>query len=248
MPYVPALDLLAGRVILVSGATGGLGRAAALALAGHGATVVLLGRTLKKLERVYDEIEARHLPKPAMLVADLARAGPAEYDTVAQTIGQEFGRLDGLLHSAAELGTLTPLELYDPATWQRVLTVNLTAPFLLTRACLPLLKRAPDASVVFTSADVGRKGRAYWGAYAVAAFGIEGMAQVLADELSANTAVRVNTLDPGPARTNLRAAAYPGENRQALPPPEALMATYLYLLGPDSRGVTGQALTAERGQ
>lgn len=248
MPYIPAPDLLAGRVILVTGATGGLGRAASLAFAAHGATVILLGRTLKKLEPVYDEIEARDSPKPAMLVADLAQAGPPEYTTVAQTIEQEFGRLDGLLHSAAELGTLTPLELYDLQTWQRVLAVNLTAPFLLTRACLALLKKSDDASVVFTSADVGRKARAYWGAYAVAAFGIEGMAQVLADELRENTRVRVNTLDPGPARTHLRARAYPGESPLGVPPPEALMATYLYLLGPDSRGVTGQALTAERGE
>lgn len=246
MPYAPAPDLLAGRVILVTGATGGLGRAASLALAGHGATVILLGRALRKLERVYDEIEARGLPKPAMLVADLAQAGPAEHDTIAQTIAQEFGRLDGLLHSAAELGTLTPIEHYDPQTWQRVLAVNLTAAFLLTRACLPLLRRSEDASVVFTSADVGRKARAYWGAYAVAAFGIEGMAQVLADELAANTRIRVNTLDPGAVRTTLRARAYPGESRLATPAPEAVMGSYLYLLGPDSRGVTGQALTAER--
>jgi NAD(P)-dependent dehydrogenase (short-subunit alcohol dehydrogenase family) len=246
MPYAPAPDLLADRVILVTGATGGLGRAASLAFAEHGATVVLLGRTLKKLERVYDEIRTRGAPEPAMLVADLAAAGPAEYRTVAQTIEQEFGRLDGLLHSAAELGTLTPLELYDLQTWQRVLTVNLTAPFLLTRTCLPLLKRSDDASVVFTSADVGRKARAYWGAYAVAGFGLEGMAQVLADELAENTRIRVNTLDPGPARTNLRAAAYPGESALATPAPETVMPTYLYLLGPDSSGVTGQALTAER--
>lgn len=246
MPYIAPPDLLAGRIVLVTGATGGLGRAASLALAGHGATVILLGRALKKLERVYDEIEACGAPKPAMLVADLAVAGPPEYETVTQTIEQEFGRLDGVLHSAADLGVLAPLELYDLQTWQRVLAVNLTAPLLLTRACLPLLKRSEDASVVFTSADVGRKARAYWGAYAVAAFGLEGMAQVLADELAENTHIRVNTLDPGPVRTNLRAAAYPGESPLAAPPPEAVMATYLYLLGPDSGGVTGQALTAER--
>lgn len=246
MPYIAPPDLLADRVILVTGATGGLGRAASLALAAHGATVILLGRTLKKLERVYDEIEARGAPKPAMLVADLAVAGEPDYETVARTIEQEFGKLDGLLHSAAELGALAPLELYESRTWQRVLAVNLTAPFLLTRACLPLLKRSEDASVVFTSADVGRKARAYWGAYAVANFGIEGMAQVLADELAESTRIRVNTLDPGPVRTNLRAAAYPGEAPGAAPPPEAVMTTYLYLLGPDSRAVTGQALTAER--
>ena len=243
--YVAPPDVLAGRTLLITGAGTGIGRAAALACAAHGATVVLLGRTRAKLERVYDEIEARGGAAPAMLEVDLARAGADDYATVAQTLDQELGRLDGLLHNAAELGVLAPIEHYDPDTWARVLTVNVTAAFLLTRACLPLLKRSPDASVVFTTADVGRRGRAYWGAYGAACAALEGLAQTLADELAANTRVRVNTLDPGPVRTALRVRAYPGEDPTSLPVPADIMPIYHYLLGPASRGETGRQFSAQ---
>lgn len=244
--YASPKDLLAGRVILVTGAGGGIGRAVALALAGHGASVVLLGRTTAKLEQVYDEIERRHPEaRAAILPLDLATATPAQYEEAAALIEKEFGRLDGLLHNAAELGVLAPLELYDLETWYRVIQVNLHAPFLLTRACLPLLKRAPDASIVFTSADVGRRGRAYWGAYGVSAFAIEGLTQILADELAANTGIRVNSFDPGPVRTSLRARAYPGEDPATLRAPQDLVSAYLYLLGPESRGRTGEALNLD---
>lgn len=239
-------DSLAGRVILVTGAGDGIGRAVALAFAAHRAQVILLGRTQQKLEQVYDEIERRGGVAPALLPFDLGAADPALYAAAAQTLEREFGRLDGLLHNAAELGTLTPIEFYPPDTWNRVLHVNLTAPFLLTRACLPLLKRSPDASVVFTSADVGRQARAYWGAYGAAAFGTEGLMQTLADELAANTRVRVNSIDPGAVRTRLRAQAYPAEPQGAVPPPESVTATYLYLMGPESRGVTGRKFDAQR--
>lgn len=245
LSYSPPPDVLAGRRILVTGAGAGIGRAAALAFAGHGATVILLGRTLASLERVYDEIEAQGGPRPALLDLELATAGADHYAGVAHTLEQEFGGLDGLLHNAAELGVLAPIELYDAAAWNRVLQVNLTAAFLLTRACLPLLKRSDDASIVFTTADVGRRGRAYWGAYGAACFALEGLSQILADELAANTPVRVNTLDPGAVRTAFRARAYPGEDPAQHPPPEAIMSLYVYLLGPASRGVTGQTFTAE---
>ncbi|SRR5581483_9659399 len=246
--YLAPPDLLAGRTILITGAGAGIGRAAALAFAAHGATVVLLGRTRSKLERVYDEIETRGGPRPAMIELDLADAGLAHYAGIADTLEQEFGRLDGLLHNAAELGVLAPVELYDASTWERVLRVNLTAAFLLTRACLPLLKRAEDASIVFTTADVGRRARAYWGAYGAAASALEGLAQTLAQELADNTRVRVNTLDPGAVRTDFRAQAYPGENPRLHPLPEQIMETYLYLMGPASRGVSGRVFTAGRGE
>lgn len=242
--YRPAPDLLTERVILITGASDGIGRAVAAAAARHGAHVVLLGRSQKKLERVYDELEAQGGARPALLPFDLETSDPAAYKNIARTIEDEFGRLDGVVHCAAMLGTLTPLEHYDLNTWQRVLSVNLTSPFLLTRACLPLLKQAPDAAVVFSAADVGRQARAYWGAYAVAGFGIEGMAQVLRDEVAANTAIRVYTLDPGPTRTFLRAQAYPAENPSSIPPPEHVADAYLYLLGPQSRPHAGQALSA----
>lgn len=247
MPFpVPARDALAGRVILITGAGAGIGRAAAHACAAHGASVVLLGRTLAKLERVYDEIEAQTSPRPALLALDLEHATADDYDSVAQKIEQEFGRLDGLLHNAAMLGALAPVEYYEADVWNRVLQVNLSAAFLLTRACLPLLKRSDDASIVFTTADVGRKARAYWGAYGAACFALEGFAQTLADEVAQNTQIRVNTIDPGAVRTDFRAQAYPGENPMAHPAPQQIMSTYLYLLGPASRGVTGKGFTAER--
>lgn len=245
-PYQAPPNILAGRTILVTGAGAGIGRAAAIAFAQHGAAVVLLGRTRAKLESVYDEIESGGGPQPAMIELDLAEATPQHYTAVAVTIEQELGSLDGLLHNAAELGLLAPVEHYEPSVWQRVLQVNLTSPFLLTSACLPLLKRSPDASIVFTTADVGRRGRAYWGAYGAAAFALEGLAQILAEELIENTRVRVNTLDPGAVRTDLRAQAYPGENPRTHPLPGEITSSYLYLMGPASRGVSGQAFTAER--
>ena len=242
--YLPRPDLLAGRVILVTGASSGLGRAASLAFARHGATVALLARNEAKLEAVYDEILAERLVSPLLMPLDLAKAGLREFEQIAAAIEREFGRLDGLLHSAATLGTLTPLALYDLETWQRVMQVNFNAAYLLTRACLGVLEKSPDASVIFTTSEMARQGRAYWGAYAAAGAALENLTQVWADELSTNTHIRMNTLDPGAVRTALRARAYPGENPLTLPLPEDVMPLYLYLIGPDSHGTTGQALRA----
>jgi NAD(P)-dependent dehydrogenase (short-subunit alcohol dehydrogenase family) len=247
MNYTPAPDLLADRVILVTGAGDGLGKAAAHACAAHGATLVLLGRTVSKLEAVYDRIVASGHPEPAIYPMDLLGATPEDHEDLAERVAAEFSRLDGLLHNAAQLGTLTPIDYYDPRLWLETIHINLNAAFFLTRACLALMKKSPDASIVFTSANVGRRGRAYWGAYGVSKFGIEGMTQILAQELDAFPSMRVNSLNPGPARTRLRAAAYPGEDPQTLPEPETLMASYLFLLGPDSRGINGQAFNAARG-
>lgn len=242
--YAPAPNLLASRHILITGAGDGIGRAAALACAQHGASVILLGRTAKKMEKVHDEIESHGWPPPAILPLDLATATPSHYEQLAQTVEKEFGQLDGLLHNAADTGTLTPLEHYTPEMWFRVMQVNLNAAWLLTRACLPLLHKSADASIIFTTADVGRKGRAYWGAYGVSCFGLEGMTQILAHELATEGKIRVNSLNPGTVRTALRSRLYPGEDRDALPAPEAIVPAYLYLLGPDSRGINGQALDA----
>lgn len=245
--YTPSSDLLRGRVLLVTGAGGGIGRAVALACARHGAQAILHDRSAKPLEKIYDEIVAAGAPHPAMLPLDLLQATPDACTALAETVQREFGRLDGLVHCAAELGALAPLELYEPVTWLRVLQVNLTAAWLVTRACLPLLRQSPDASVVFTSADVGRKARAYWGAYGVAAFGLEGMMRIFAEELAAHPALRVNSLDPGAVQTPLRAKAYPGEDPKTHPLPEDIAASYLYLLGLDSRGISGRAFRAQRG-
>lgn len=245
--YTPSPDLLRGRVLLVTGAGGGIGRAVAAACAHRGAQVILHDRGAKPLEKIYDEIVAAGGPQPAMLPLDLLQATPDACAVLAQTVEREFGRLDGLVHCAAELGALAPLEHYEPVTWMRVLQVNLTAAWLVTRACLPLLKKSPDAAIVFSSADVGRKARAYWGAYGVAAFGLVGMMQTFAEELGAYPALRVNSLDPGAVQTALRAKAYPGEDPKIHPLPEDIATSYLYLLGPDSRGVSGRAFRAQRG-
>ena len=243
--YTPATQLLERRVILVTGAGDGIGRAVSLAFAAHSATVILLGRTLRKLESVYDQIVDSGAPVPAIYPMDLEGAVPDDHRELAERIETEFARLDGLLHNAGLLGSLTPLELYDPTEWLRVMQVNLNAPFLLTRACLPLLKRASDASVLFTSSGVGRRGRAYWGAYSASKFAVEGLMQILADELEENSHVRVNSINPGRVRTAMRAAAYPAENPAELRAPEEIVLPYLYLMGPDSRGVHGEALDAQ---
>jgi Dehydrogenases with different specificities (related to short-chain alcohol dehydrogenases) len=243
--YKPAPALLKDRVILVTGAGDGIGAAAAKAFAAHGATVVLLGRSARKLEKVYDDIERSGAPQPAIAPLNLEKAVPEQYLELATMLEKEFGRLDGLLHNAALLGTLTPLEQYDLKQWAQLMQVNLHAPYLLTRAMLPLLKNSKDASVLFTSSGVGRKGRAYWGAYAITKAADENMMEIWADELETNTSIRVNSIDPGAVRTAMRAKAYPGEDPNNLPRPEEIMSVYLYLMGPDSRGTTGQRTNAQ---
>lgn len=245
--YCPPTDLLKDRVILITGAGGGIGGALAQTCAAHGATTVLLGKTIARLERTYDEIEAQGHPCPALYPLDLEKAFERDFEALAQTIDTAFGRLDAVVHNAAVLGELCPLTHYDLRIWGRVMQVNLHAPLLLTRACLNLLKEAQDASIVFTSDTVGRSARAYWGAYAVSKFALEGMMQVFADELERNTRIRVNSIDPGPARTRLRAAAYPAEDPAVWPKPEDVVLPYLFLLGPDSQHINGCALRAKSG-
>jgi len=241
--YTPAPDLLAGKTILVTGAGDGIGRAAALSYASHGATVVLLGRTVTKLESVYDEIETAGGPQAAIFPMDLAVAGNEQSAELATAMTDTFGALDGLLHNASVLGERRPIESATYAGWQEVMQVNVNAQFLLTRHLLPLLQAAPSASIVFTSSGVGRKGRAFWGAYAVSKFATEGFMQVLADELENTCEVRVNSLNPGATNTAMRRTAYPSETPTDNPAPAAIMAAYLYLMGDDSKRVNGQALS-----
>jgi len=243
--YCPATGSHAGRIVLVTGAGGGIGRALAIALASQGATVALLGKTQRKLEQTYDAITTAGGPTPALLPFNLETATAAEYDALYAAIDREFGRLDGLAHLAGILGALSPIEHYDVPLWCKVLHVNLTAAFIMTRSLMPLLKRSADASVVFTSSGVGRRGKPYWGAYAVSKFGVEGLMQVLACELEGTTSIRANSINPGATRTYMRLQAYPGEDRSRLPEPEAVMPPFLYLLGPDSRGVNGRAFDCQ---
>lgn len=243
--YQPAQDLLKDKVILVTGAGAGIGRAAAKAYAAQGATVVLLGRTISKLEAVYDEIVAAGGAEPAIYPLNLEGAVWPDYQTMADKLYETFGRLDGVLHNASILGTLSPVQSYNPELWQRVMHINFNAPVMLQQATLALLQEAQDASIIFTSSSVGRVGRAFWGAYAASKFATEGLVQTLSQELENISNVRVNSLNPGATRTQMRADAFPAEHPNTLRPPEDIMGTYLYLMGADSKGVTGQMFNAQ---
>ena len=243
--YQAPADLLKDRIILVTGAGDGIGRAAALSFARHGATVILLGRTIAKLEKVYDAIEAAGGPQPAIFPLNFEGATLKDYHDMAETLDREFGRLDGILHNAGLLGRITPFEQYNPELWEQVMQVNFNGPVWMTQALLPLLKASEDASLVFTSSSVGRRGRAYWGAYAVSKFATEGFMEVLADEVEHLGNVRVNSLNPGATRTQMRKQAYPGELPETLRTPEEIMPTYLWLMGPESRGHNGETFDAQ---
>ena len=235
--------LLKDRAILVTGAASGIGRALGAALAAHGAATILLDKDVHGLEQVYDEIVAAGHPQPALYPLDLKGALPDDYADLAATLEKEYRGLDGLVHNAAHLGALVPLANFDNEMWFDTLQVNLNAPYLLTLACLGLMNNRADASIIFTSDASGRQGKAYWGAYGVSKAGLEGFMQILADELETNSPVRVNSIDPGPVRTALRSRAYPGEDAAALNAPEDVVYPFLYLLGPDSKGITGQQFT-----
>jgi NAD(P)-dependent dehydrogenase (short-subunit alcohol dehydrogenase family) len=200
---------------------------------------------VKKLQAVQKEIVAAQGEVALIAPLDLEKALAKDYDTLAAAVLERYGRLDGLVQCAGILGTLTPIDQFDVPTWCKVLHVNLTATFVLTQVLLPALRQSSDASVVFSSSGVGRKGRAYWGAYAVSKFGIEGLTQVLADELRGAAPVRVNALNPGATRTRMRRQAFPSENAELLPTPEAIAAAYISLLGPQTAGISGESLDAQ---
>jgi NAD(P)-dependent dehydrogenase (short-subunit alcohol dehydrogenase family) len=244
--YAPSPTDLSERILLITGAGSGIGRAVALACAAAGGTVVLSGRNVKRLEAVHAEIETAGRGSAIIAPLDLERAVARDYDTLADAVIARYGRLDGLLHNAAILGTLSAIADYDVPLFTRVMHVNVTAAFALTQVLIPALKNSSDASVVFTSSGVGRRGRAYWGAYAVSKFAVEGLAQVLAHELEGSTKVRVNVINPGKTRTAMRRAAFPSEDLNTLPTSESITAPYLALLGPASRGVTGRSFDAQR--
>ncbi|HSH28836.1 MAG TPA: YciK family oxidoreductase [Thiohalobacter sp.] len=241
--WQPTPELFADRVMLITGAGDGIGRELARQCAGHGATVILLGRTVRKLESVYDEILAAGAPEPVIHPMDLAGAQPEDYITLADALAEQFGRLDALVHNAAMLGSLTPITHYPGERWYQVMQTNLHAPFLLSQACLGLLNAAGEARVLFVADEVGRRARAYWGAYAASKAGLEALMQTLAAELETNTGIRVNSLDPGAVRTRLRTQAYPGEDPNPLPLPAEVIDGFLYLLGPDGQAHTGRQFT-----
>lgn len=243
--YSAPQDLLTGKVIAVTGASDGIGAVAAKTFASFGATVILMGRTVPKLEKVYDDIESAGWPQPAIYPICLEGASEKDYEDMHDRLDETFGKLDGLLHNAGELGQRTPIANYKLSTWQKVMQVNVTAEFMMTKALLPLLEKSDSASIIFTTSGVGRVGKPFWGAYAISKFATEGMSQVLANELEDISNIRVNCINPGATRTRMRATAFPAEDPSTVKAPEDIMPLYLYLMGKDSEGVTGQSMDAQ---
>ncbi|HYD34264.1 MAG TPA: YciK family oxidoreductase [Methylophilaceae bacterium] len=238
--YKAKPDLLKGRVILVTGAGQGIGRMAALTFASKGAQVILLGRKLAKLEAVYDEIQVAGHTEALIFPLDLIKATEQEFTAMAEGIHQQLGRLDGILHNAAHFDVLSPLELQTAKQFEQMLRVHLLAPFALTKACLSLLRKSPDASVIFTSTTAAENPAAFWGAHSISKAAAHHMAKVWALELENVPQLRINTVVPNPVQSPQRARSHPGELPDKLPTAESLMPLYLYLMGPDSIGNTGK--------
>lgn len=242
--FTPQDNALDGKVILITGAGDGIGKQAALTFAQYGAEVILLGRTVKKLTAVYDQIVAAGGKEPAIIPLDMKGATVKNYQDMAATIENEFGRLDGLLNNASTLNSLNPIDhIYEDA-FDKVMQVNLKATLFLTQSLIPVLKKANAASVIFTSSGVGRKGRAFWGEYAISKFATEGLMQTMADEFG-HTHIRTNCINPGATKTSMRAKAYPSEDVSQLKTPLEIMPTYLYLMSDASKSVNGQSLDAQ---
>ena len=235
---------LENKTILVTGAGAGIGRAAAITYAKLGATVILLGKTVSKLEAVYDEIVALGGAEPAIIPLDLKGATKQNYIDMSATIAGQFGKLDGVLLNASILGELTPFTQMHEQVFNDVMKVNVTAQYLLAQTLIPTLLLASNASLVFTSSGVGHKGRAFWGQYSISKFATEGMMQVIADEYE-NTNLRSNAINPGATRTSMRATAFPAEDKNTIAEPEDIMPLYVYLMSDDSLQVNGQTLNAQ---
>lgn len=243
--YQAPQNLLANKVILVTGAGDGIGATAAKSFAAYGATVILAGKTIAKLEKVYDEITAAKHPEAAIYPIDFTGASVDDYASMAKTLEENFGKLDGLLHNAAQLGLMTPIAGYTAADWVKTLHTNLTAPFLLTQALIPLLMKADNSSIVFTTDHVGQNPNAYWGAYGVSKAGIDNLMVTLAEELDNTSNIRVNSIEPGAIRTAFRRSAFPGEVPAEVPLAATIMPTYLYLMGNDSLDSNKQIFAAQ---
>lgn len=244
LDFQPISGLLASKTILVTGAGDGIGKEAALQFAKYGATVILLGRTVSKLEAVYDKIVDNGGQEPAIIPLDLQGATAQHYRDMASTIDAQFPSLDGVLHNASLLGHLEPLQQISEEDWNKVMQVNVNSQFFMTQALIPVLKKSDNASIVFTTSSVGLKGRAYWGSYAISKFATQGMMEVIADE-NENTSIRANCINPGGTRTNMRAQAFPGEDPETLKTPADIMPLYLYLMSDESRHETGQTFHAQ---
>ncbi|GAM73507.1 hypothetical protein JCM19241_2962 [Vibrio ishigakensis] len=244
MDYSIAKDALKDKIILVTGAGDGIGKQAALSFAEHGAQVLLLGRTVKKLEQTYDEIMAAGGAEPAIIPLDMMGATKQNYVDMAETIEGQYGRLDGVLQNASLLGVLSQFDQIEEDTFDEIMQVNVKAQFLMTQALLPVIRKSEMGRIIFTSSTVGHDGRALWGTYSISKFATEGMMQILADELS-NTTIRVNAINPGATRTTMRASAYPAEDSMLLKTPLEIMPLYLYLMSEQSQEINGLCIDAQ---
>ncbi len=244
--FKPQANCLKDKIILVTGTGDGIGAVAAKTYAKYGATVILLSKTEKKIIAINDEIVDAGYPQPAIITLNLEKASADDYAGLAHTIENEFGHLDGLLHNAAMFEGLSPISQFDNTLWERIVKVNLHAPFLLSQAMIPLLNKSQSASMVFTSSSVAHQGRAYWGAYGVTKAAADNLMEILADELELKTPIRVNSIDPGRVRTRMRALVYPGENPMTVPAAEEIMDSYLYLMNDESKDVNGKIITCKK--
>ena len=235
---------LNSKVILVTGANKGFGLAISMDLAKAGATIIMLGRDLSSLEYAYDAVVDAGYKEPILYPLDLEGASPENYQELQDNIIEKFNRLDGLIHNAAILGTQMPIDQYDIKLWYSTLQINLSAPFMLTQFLIPTLKKSDDARILFLSTSVGRKARAYWGAYSVSKFGLEGLAMTLSEELE-KTKIKVNTINPGKMRTEMRRTAYPAEDASTLPKPEEKSSVIVYLLSKEAERINGEQLSID---
>lgn len=230
------------KIILVTGAANGIGKAVTIELAKHGATVLMLDKKARHLEKLFDDIIERGYQEPIILPIDLMDVTPESATELAQAVHDDIGHLDGILHNAAELGSPSPMDQYDMEYWNAVMHTNLQAPYFLTRALLPLLKQEYTTNILFTSADVGRFAAAYWGAYSIAYAGLEAQMTIWAEELENVSNIKVNSIDPGPVRTGLRRRSHPGESQETLPTPNSITPAYLKLLSSNNKN-HGQKLS-----
>ncbi|WP_428243776.1 YciK family oxidoreductase [Gynuella sp.] len=240
--WQPDTQELQGKNILITGASSGIGQCAAIECAKYGATVILLGRNQEKLEQVYDEIVQQGYPEPMIYILDLATATVDDYRTLARAVEEELEQLDVLLLNAAILGQRSPISSFKPDVWQQTMKTNVDSCFYLCRYLLPSIQKSEAGRILFTSSSVGRMGRAYWGAYAVSKFAVEGLMQTLADELENISTVRVNSINPKGTQSAMRAQAYPAENPETLKSPKQLMPLYLYLMSKQSQHIHGQMI------
>jgi len=238
-------QILKDKVILVTGAGSGMGKAAAIEYASQGASVILLGRNVESLEVTYDVIVSNKSPVPMISLMDLSRADGNDYQDLIDNLAGSYSQLDGLLLNAAVLGDRSPISHYDVSTWVKTIHINLTSQFILTKTLLPILEQSNSASVIFTSSGVGKIGKAFWGAYSVSKFGIEGLCQILSDEYQNDTSIRFNCINPGAIQTKMRKMAYPLEDPSNLLKPNDVIEKYVWLMSEESSKIDGQTINCQ---